>query len=147
MKHWTEDEFLHWLYGGSDPSAAPNGAEHLNECEECRNRAEQMAATRRQSATAPVVSWDFLAAQRRNIYRRLGVESGSLGGRSIARRLAVAMASLVCIVALSLTMLHPWSGKTDLYTSSDEKLFSDLASIEQSSEPRAIRPIHNLFQE
>ena len=147
MKHWTEDEFLHWLYAGSDPSAAPNEAVHLNECEQCRSRAEQMAATRRQSATAPDISWDFLAAQRRSIYRRLGVESGSLGSRSIARRWAVAMASLVCIVALSLTVLHPWSRSTALYTSSDEKLFSDLASIEQSPEPRAIRPIHNLFQE
>lgn len=147
MKHWTEDEFLHWLYADSDLSAALNEAVHLNECEQCRTRAEQMAATRRQSATAPEVSWDFLAAQRRSIYSRLGLEAGFLGSRSIARRWAVAVASLVCILALSLTMLHTWAGKPDLYTSSDEKLFSDLASIEQSSEPRAIRPIHNLFQE
>ena len=48
---------------------------------------------------------------------------------------------------LSLTALHPWNTRTAVITSSDEKLFSDLASIEQSNEPRAIRPIHNLFQE
>lgn len=146
MKHWTEDDFLHWLYAGSDPHA-PMEAGHLKECEQCRSRVEQMTETRRRATTPPEISWDFLAAQRRSIYRRLGLESGSLGSRSLFRRWTVAMASLVCIVAISLTMLHHWTGTPDLYTSSDAKLFSDLASIEQSSEPRAIRPIHNLFQE
>ena len=145
MKHWTEDEFLHWLYAGSLPDS------HLEECQECRSRAEQMAETRRQAATPLEVSLEFLAAQRRSIYGRLGSRS-TLGrstlGRSIAGRWAVAVATLLCIVGLSLSMLHPWArGTSALYTSSDEKLFSDLASIEQSSEPRAIGPIHKLFQE
>ena len=136
MKHWTEDDFLHWLYAESGPTAP-----HLEECQECRARAERMTETRRQATAAPEVSSEFLAAQRRSIYSRLG-------SRSMAGRWAVAVASLLCIVALSLSMLHPWAtGNTALYSSSDEKLFSDLASIDQSSEPRAIRPIHNLFEE
>ena len=139
MKHWTEDDFLHFLYAESGPTA-PIEAGHLNECQACRARAEQMAATRRLAVRPPEIPSEFLAAQRRNIYRRLG-------SQSMFGRWAVAVASLLCIVGLSLGMLHPWTtGNTALYTSSDEKLFSDLASIEQSSEPRAIRPIHNLFE-
>ena len=140
MKHWTEDDFLHWLYAGSGP-AAPVQDGHLEECQECRARAGRMIEARRQATAGPEVSTEFLAAQRRSIY-------GRLGSRSVTGRWAVAVASLLCILALSVSMLHPWAtGNTALYTSSDEKLFSDLASIEQSSEPRAIRPIHNLFQE
>lgn len=136
MKHWTEKEFLAWLYAGE------GDAKHLEECDECRARAEGMNEMRRSAAAPPPVSWTFLAAQRRSIYQRLEEGSG------MARRWAVAFASLLCIVALSLTMMHPWRGKDSaLYTSSDAKLFSDLASIEQTSEPRAIKPIHNLFQE
>ena len=139
MKHWTEDDFLHWLYVGSGPTG--NQAGHLDECQECSARAERMTAARRQAAIPPEVSSDFLAAQRRNIY-------GRLDSHSMLGHWGVAVASLLCIVGLSVSMLHPWAaGKTALYTSSDEKLFSDLASIEQSSEPRAIRPIHNLFEE
>lgn len=136
MKHWTEDEFLRWLYAGE------GDAIHLDDCDECRARAARMSEVRRTATAAPEISWEFLAAQRRSIYQRL--EQG--GG--MAKRWTVALASLVCIVALSLTLLRPWAGQDSaLYTSSDAKLFSDLASIEQTSEPRAIKPIHDLFQE
>ena len=32
-------------------------------------------------------------------------------------------------------------------TISDDQLFSELSAMEQSNEPRAIQPIHGLFQE
>jgi predicted anti-sigma-YlaC factor YlaD len=136
MKHWTQDEFLNWIYAGE------GDAKHLEECHDCRAQADQMSETRRTAIATPEVSWEFLAAQRRSIYQRLEKGSGMAG------RWSVAFASLICIVALSLTLMRPWAGSDRaLYTSSDAKLFSDLASIEQSSEPRAIRAIHNLFEE
>lgn len=137
MKHWTEDDFLSWRYAG-DPDAG-----HLDECAECRARAEQMVETHRRAIAAPDLSWEFLAAQRRGIYRRLGLANEP----AASTRWAVAVVSLVCILALSVALMRPWTGNSPLYTSADEKLFSDLASIEQSNEPRAIRPIHNLFKE
>jgi hypothetical protein len=146
MKHWTEDDFLRWLYAGSDRSAPMQGG-HLNDCPECRFRADRMLEARRDAIKVPELSPDFLTAQRRKVYRRLGVESGWLGNRSRAGRWALAMLSFACILVFSLTSLHPWTAKNAVYSSSDEKLFSDLVSIEQSSEPRAIRPIHSLFQE
>ncbi len=145
MKHWTDDDFLHWLYApDSEPRRDPG---HLKECESCQARTEQMIATRREAVKPPALSGDFLAAQRRNIYSRLGGKAGAGDGRTFARRWAIAMGSLICTVGLSLTALHPWNTGTAVVTSSDEKLFSDLASIEQGNEPRAIRPLHNLFQE
>ncbi|MDQ6758677.1 MAG: hypothetical protein M3Z32_02280 [Acidobacteriota bacterium] len=145
MKHWTEDDFLRWLYAPDIETGRDDA--HLSECESCRTRTEQMIATRREAAARPEISRDFLAAQRRSIYSRLGGESGVRGGRTFGRRWAVAMATLICTVGLSLAALHAWKTETAVVTSSDEKLFADLASIEQSNEPRAIRPIHNLFEE
>ena len=136
MKHWSENDFLNWFYAGDGDTS------HLDECATCRARAQQMADERRRATASPEVSWEFLAAQRRSIYRRLGAS-----GHHLAMRWAVAAASLLSVVVLSLALIQPWtSGNTALTTSADEKLFADLASIEQSSEPRAIRPIHKLFQ-
>jgi predicted anti-sigma-YlaC factor YlaD len=137
MKHWTEDDFLSWLYTGEAD------ARHLDECATCRARAQQMTGTRERATAAPEISWEFLAAQRRSIYRKLGL----VNEPAVPVRWAVAAVSLVCILALSVALMRPWTGNTPLYTSADEKLFSDLAAIEQSSEPRAIRPIHHLFKE
>lgn len=138
MKHWTEADFLDWLYAGRADDAG-----HLDECTACRERAAEMIETRRRAVAEREVLWEFLAAQRRAIYRRLG----DSGQHSFAMRWAVAAVSLLGIVVLSLTLMHPRTGNSTLYTSADEKLFSDLVSIEQSNEPRAIRPMHHLFQE
>src|SRR5438105_10876690 len=133
MKHWTEDDFLRWLYT-TEP-----GDGHLGACADCRARAERMIETRKSVTADPEVSWEFLASQRRSIYARLGQVKHSFG-----MRWAVAGASLLSILALSLALIRPWTANNSaLYTAADEKLFSDLASIEQSNEPRAIRPIHN----
>lgn len=137
MKHWTEDDFLSWRYAGDADT------QHLEECAECRARAKEMVETHRRATVIPEVSWEFLAAQRRSIYRRLGAPDH----HSTVMRWSVAGASLLSVVVLSLALMRPWtSNHSALYTSADEKLFSDLVLIEQSSEPRAIRPIHKLFE-
>ena len=138
MKHWTETEFLRWLYTGD------GDAGHLDVCPACRNRAQAMIQRRRITTTPPEISWEVLAAQRRSIYRRLG----SAPMQWVPRRWAVALASFLCVAALSLAVIRSWTGDdAPLYTSSDAKLFSDLVSIDQSEEPKAIQPIRNLFED
>ena len=137
MAHWTENDFRDWLYGLKEDGS------HLAECLECRNEAERVAELRRQAVIAPPVPADFLAAQRREIYRRLGTDPR--GGTRLRWTLSFATAAM--LVVSSVTVLRPSRSKLPLSDPADAQLFSDLTSIEQSSEPRAIRPIRRLFEE
>jgi len=142
MKHWTETDFQYWLYGLKDPD------QHLDECRECHGELERLRLTREQITTAPAasepaifgeVSPEFLAAQRRRIYARL---EQPLGNPLLMRWVLSAAMLLLMIAGITFQQLH----KTPPAIS-DEQLFRDLSSIEQSAEPRAIQPIHNLFEE
>ncbi len=143
MKHWTETEFLRWLYTGD------GDAGHLDICPECHARAQAISQHRRATTEPAEISWEFLAAQRRSVYRRLGTAQEHW----LPRRWAVAVASLVCVVGLSVAVtrngsIHPWASDTaPLYNSSEAKLFSDLESLDRSEGPQAIQPIRNLFQD
>ena len=66
--HWSGQDSIDHLYG-IGPDAA-----HLDVCGECRAHVEALEAARKESARAPEVSSEFLAAQRRSIYRKLGRE-------------------------------------------------------------------------
>jgi len=134
MKHWTEVDFKHWLYGLKDPDA------HVEQCAECREEMQRLVEQRRRIQSAvPEVSEDFLAGQRRNIYRRLEEPAP----RWAMLRWALSAATLV-VVALGLTLEHFHQPAPPV---SDEQLFSDLSVMEQSAEPKAIQPIHSLFEE
>ena len=135
MKHWTEDDFQRWLYGLKDEDA------HAGECAECRAELERLRVVRRRMVAPPEVSADFLAAQRRNIYNRLGERRRS----TAALRWAIPVVMALAMV-LSFTLLRS-SKPTPLATPADEKLFSELAAIEQDAEPQAIAPMHKLFEE
>lgn len=87
----------------------------------------------------PEVSPEFLAAQRRAIYRRLDSPQCSL-----RLRWAVSFAMLLLVIAGSLT-LEQRRHRTPALT--DDQLFSDLSAMEQTNEPKAIQPIHGLFQD
>ncbi len=93
-----------------------------------------------QSLPEPEVSAEFLAAQRRSIYRRLDEPRN----KWISLRLVLSLAMLLLIFAGGLTLERRHSAAPAI---SDEQLFSDLSAMEQSSEPKAIQPIHGLFQE
>ena len=134
MKHWTDSDFENWLYGLKEPDG------HTSECEECRTEMTRLTAVR-QRVVAPVeVSSDFLAAQRRNIYRRLGAPM-----RNWAPVRWALSAAMLLVVMFSLSV--PLRKQQTAAAPSDEQLFKDLASIEQTAEPRAIQPIHKLFEE
>ncbi len=137
MKHWTENDFQHWLYGLKDPD------QHLDECPACQAQIERLKLKRERitasSALSEEVSPEFLAAQRRAIYQRL---EQPLHHPFALRWVLSAAMLLLMIAGITFQQLH----KTPPAIS-DEQLFRDLSSIEQSAEPKAIQPIHNLFEE
>ena len=133
MKHWTEVDFERWLYGLKEAD------QHVEDCTDCRLEMDRLRAMRARVLEQPEVSGDFLAAQRRNIYRRLHEPMPSW----FTLRWALP-AVMVLVMAAGLTLQR---GRRPAPAMSDEQLFSDLTAIEQSAEPKAIAPIHKLFEE
>lgn len=132
MKHWNEDDFKNWLYGLKEEDG------HFAECAECRAERDRLVLERRRMVTPPEVSNEFLAAQRRNIYQRM---SQPMRNWMPLRWALSAVAVLVVMLGVTLQTRHATPAI------SDEQLFSDLATMEQSAEPEAIAPIHQLFEE
>jgi len=133
MKHWTENDFQKWLYGLKEEDA------HLQTCTECRTELERLRLARRRTLAAPEVSEDFLAAQRRNIHNRLNHPSRNYA----PLRWGFSVAMLLLVVA-GLTL--PRFRQSPVALTNDEQLYSDLAAMEQTSEPKAIQPLHRLFE-
>ncbi|MDP8979416.1 MAG: hypothetical protein M3O35_02370 [Acidobacteriota bacterium] len=139
MKHWTPDEFTQWLYG-----LRPSDT-HLGECAQCGAEARRLTDRRQALAEASAeeeVSAELLAAQRRGVYQRLGQSPVAW----MPRLQAAVLALVIVVVALTFG-LRGTRTPAGLGAPADDQLFSDLAGIEQSSEPRAAKPIHNLFEE
>lgn len=132
MKHWTETDFRNWTYGLREQD------QHVAECPECRTSLERLAKQRERIIAEPEVSPEFLAAQRRRIYQRL--EEHRWNNLPLRWVLSAAML-LVMVAGITFQQLHKPPAAI-----SDEQLFSDLSSIEQTAEPKAIQPIHNLFE-
>jgi predicted anti-sigma-YlaC factor YlaD len=133
MNHWSESDFEQWLYGLKEPDS------HAEECQECRGQMTRLQLERRRIVAQPEISNDFLAAQRRGIYRRMAEPHRNW----LPMRWAMS-AAMVLVVVFGLT-LPRWYKSTPAI--SDEQLFSELASMDQSAEPRAIQPMHRLFEE
>jgi len=134
MKHWTEIDFQNWLYGLKERDP------HVDQCAECSAECERLQAQRRRVTAEPEVSPEFLAAQRRAIYNRL--DESPRGGWH-AWRWVLSTAMLLAIV-VGLTLPRWYHSSPAI---SDEQLFSDLSAMEQSAEPKAIAPMHNLFEQ
>ena len=96
---------------------------------------ENWLQRRTKSLPQPEVSSEFLAAQRRSIYRRMDEP----------QRLSLSM--LVLMLAGGLTLERRHKTAPAISPMSDDQLFSDLSAMEQRNEPKAIQPIHGLFQE
>jgi len=88
----------------------------------------------------PEVSPEFLAQQRRSIYQRLHSRPRSWIS---TRSWALSLAMLFLMLAGGLTLERRYKTAPPI---SDEQLFSDLSAMEQDNEPKAIQPIHGLFQ-
>jgi hypothetical protein len=132
-KHLTADELVDKLYG-----VGAHG--HLNECEECSERFGQLRE-RREMVTQPLgASYEFLAAQRRDIYARMGEKPQA------RMKWVPALAAAAFLVAAGVFVHHPAAqvAKPEVV---DPQLFADVYSMEQSMEPLAAKPIHALFDQ
>lgn len=135
-KHWTRKDAIEHLYGiGPD-------AVHLDECADCRSMTAELEAQRRRSAAEPEISPEFLAAQRRAIYRKLGREP-----RQRSRLAPAFVVAFLVLIAL-LVGRNTWFGSpAPLVTSSDSQLFSEIYALEQDSEPQAAQTVKAMFEE
>lgn len=160
-RHWTNDEMLDKLYGIAPPgveNAAQNAAEteeHLRSCSDCSARWDRLTMQRAAVTSKPEVTDSFLAAQRRRIYARMEQPVAWWESLFSQKGFAAGVAAIL-VVAGGLVFFRPASGpvpapgttaQTQQQELSDAQFFSEMASIEQSSLPRAASPIKALFQQ
>jgi len=144
-QHFSNDELLDRMYGLGE-----SGVPHLAECEECSSRLQALERRRVEvvAANDAPVSNEFLLSQRRAIYARLD-QAPSTPARWAPAALAVAFLLVMSVFLarphLAYRPVHS-PAPAPLVELSDEQLFSDLYSMEQSVEPRAAAPIHALFE-
>jgi hypothetical protein len=105
--------------------------------------ARSLELRKAQATQPPEVSSDFLTEQRRNIYARMDQPQRHW----TQSRWVFSLAMLVMVVLAGFGLFHERPSTAPLASPADEKLFSDLASIDQSNEPRAIKPIESLFEQ
>src|SRR5580692_2656945 len=132
-KHLTIDELVDRLY-------CVGSADHLYECDECSERFRQLQDRKEMAAETTPASYDFLAAQRRNIYARMGEKPQA------RMKWVPALAAAACLLA-AVSFVHrpgPEPVKQEIV---DPQLFADVYSMEQSMEPLAAKPIDALFDQ
>ncbi len=138
-EHLSEDALLDAVYG-----IAGSGAEaHLRGCADCSQRLHEWHEKRAATAANVEISGEFLAAQRRMIYERIERPSSK-------RWLWAPGLAAACALAMGIFVYHPapqhLPGNKPAEVS-DAQLFSDIYSIEQTSEPAAAAPVRALFEE
>jgi len=131
-KHLTTNELVDRLYG-----VGPDG--HLDECEECSDHLLELDRRRALAAQPAPASPEFLAAQRRNIYARMGEKPQA------RMNWVPALAAAVCLLVVGALAHHP-AAQVVKPEVGDAQLFSDVYSMEQSMEPIAATPIHAIFE-
>ena len=136
-KHLTIDELVDRLYG---VGASDQVSRHLGDCAECSERYLQWREQREMAAETAPASYDFLAAQRRNVYARMGEKPQT------RRKWVPALAAAACLLAAGVFINRPEArvAKPEVL---DPQLFADVYSMEQSMEPLAAQPIHALFEQ
>jgi hypothetical protein len=142
--HLTQDELLEQLYGVGGKDA------HLKDCADCSGRMEALLLVRarlRNDSDALSVSDSFLAKQRRTIYARLDQAAAAHvhWAPALAGAGLLAM-GLVLFPHAQVRAPHAPVPTARVELNTNEQLFSDLYSMEQSVEPEAVAPIHELFE-
>jgi hypothetical protein len=143
--HLSQDELLLQVYGVGHKDA------HLRECAECSGRMEALLRTKARlqigADSGAAVSNAFLAAQRRSIYARLDQAAAS----HVRWAPALAGAGLLAMGLLLFPHAQVRAPRAPAPTArvelnTNEQVFADLYSLEQSVEPSAAAPIHELFE-
>ena len=135
-RHLSQDALLDAIYG----IASQDAEAHLRACPDCAARWSEWRHKRAIPANEP--SSDFLAAQRREIYRRIEVKPSR-------KRLWAPVFAAACALAVGVFVYHPNSAAPPVATAEpgDAQLFADVYSLEQSVEPAATAPVRGLFEE
>ena len=140
--HLTNDELINQIYGVGGPEVGL----HLAECGDCTQRYAAFERKRAElvAGSAIELTPSDLAAQRRAVYARLG-EAPRTQARWTPALAAAALLAMVLFLYHPSTPVNsrPTPAHADL---SDDQLFSDVYSIEESAEPRAAAPIQGLFE-
>lgn len=133
IKHLTADELIDCVYGLTSP-------EHLHGCAECADHLQRLLAMRAAAARPADAPYDFLAAQRRNIYARMGEKPRTRW------TWVPATAAAACLIVAGVVSFRPQA--TVVKQEIDQaQLFSDVYSMEQSMEPVAAKPIDAIFEQ
>ena len=139
-RHWTNEELMDYLYG-----LGPEDG-HEKECAECQQRIASMQARRAEKAEDPWVPEEFLRAQQESITQRVARSDTS---ERVWWR-PPAWAALMVAVAMALSWPQPGTKNlTDANsaTASDAGMYLEIYQTISSEEPRALAPMHSLFEE
>lgn len=136
--HWTEQDFINHAYG-----IGPEDG-HLDTCADCQARWSRVRAVRESIVRNPsALDERELAAQRRNIYRRLGAQPAP----AMARVMPAFAAVLMVVLGIFYIAENPKSSPpAPVSSQADSQLFSDIYALEQSSEPHVATPMRALFE-
>jgi len=131
--HLSDDHLIDRLYGLAE------GSGHIENCTDCKRRWLELREKRAKLVASGEVSTSLLAGQRRRIYARLGVEPRP------QMKWAPALAA-ACLLAVGVFLYRPAVAPVPPVVP-DAQLFSEVYSMEQSTEPRGAEPIHELFED
>ena len=137
QSHWEEQDFTRCMFGLQEPD------EHVESCPQCQAEIGRLGRLRKSITAEPKISHEFLAAQRRSIYHRLHEPARNW----MRARIWAPVSAGAMLAALGVALLLPKPAHQPLFTESDQKFFTEISSMEQSTEPRAIQPIKNMFAE
>ena len=138
--HWTDDQLVAHLYG-----VGP-GDNHLLACSACQGRLSDMRSYRDGVEQTPIVSTEFLAAQRRQIYAKIAQSERWWSGMRM-RRIASATATLL-VLGGGLMVYEEHHQQDVMHESvSDAQLAAQVSSMAQDSEPGPTAPLQALFEE
>jgi hypothetical protein len=143
-EHLSRDEMIERLYG------MDTGADHLEGCPECSARFQALESKRAELASPEDVPAELLAAQRRAVYSRMGERPRSF--QAWVPALATAALVALGIYVYQPIAHHPQKIAPGKIISAqqvdlgDAQLFSEAVSMEQTAEPLAVAPIHELFE-
>lgn len=148
QRHWTKDELLDHLYGVGPADG------HDVECGECRQRLADMQSQRAARAGAPGAPrteepWipeEFLRAQREAIARRVA------GGHSREHSWWRPPVWAAVMVAIAMALSWPQPRREKLTAGgnalkSDAGMYLEIYQTISTEEPRALAPMHSLFEE
>jgi|SRR5579872_2512841 len=143
--HLSDDELIGLLYGLGDSES------HLAGCSECGERWSAMhraLGMARAEAVVPEISGRRLATQRLQILERLEQPTGSHAWRWVPVAAAASLLAAGLFMMQSPRVPHPAPTPTAAVNpEADTELFTDVYSMEQDVEPKAVAPIRALFQE